>query len=714
MMEKIAFILIFLLAIVKTNAQEYEIRFAATGASSKVDVVKIENLTQRTITIISGASVLLIPATTSIEPIFEDNAHAMQIYPNPMIESSTIEFFATHLGKATLEISDITGKRISKIQNNILAAGKNFYKINGLRSGLYILRIYSQRYSYVGRLVSKNLIKSELNITYQGNINTTQFQSLKSAQVKNSMAYNFGDLLLFTGSSGALSTIIVDAPTENKTITFNFVECTDADGNNYPIVKIGTQMWMAKNLKTTKYNSGVEIPNITNNSEWGGLRTGAFCDYNNDKSYSNTYGHLYNWYSAADLGNIAPLGWHIPSDNEWKTLNSYLSDDKYVADQLKETGTDHWVSPNSSTTNITGFTGLPAGMRDSKGNYYLMGKVAYWWSSSEPDSFGAWLYGLQYDSGYSLIGYNGKMFGYSIRCILNEAPTLTTKSVNNITTTTAKSGGLVTSDGGAPVLARGVCWSLSPNPTIADTKTTDGEGIGSYTSSLTNLQPNTKYYLRAYLTNYLNTSYGNEVSFKTVVSDAVIAKDIDGNIYPTVTIGNQIWMAENLKTTKYRNGDPIPNITDDLAWPNLTSGALCNYLNNIENSNTYGLLYNWYAVIDNRNLAPKGWHIATNEEWATLFTYLGSSASEKIKESDTIHWVSPNTGATNETGFTALPGGGRLGGAFMYFGSAAYWWSATENSNTGEAYRISMGSYSGYTLSSRNKAWGYSIRCIKD
>jgi len=576
-MKKIGLTLIFLFTIILAIAQEYEIRFAATGASSKVDIVKVENLTQGTSTVIGGTSVLLIPSATRLDPIYKDNLDALQIYPNPMIESSAIEFFATHKGKATLEIADISGKRIFQIQNNVLAAGKNFYRISGLSRGIYIMRIYSDNYSYVGRLISKNLTKSELNITYQGNINTTQFQSFKSAQVENSVAYNAGDLLLFTGSSGALSTIVVDTPTENKTITFNFVDCTDADENNYPIVKIGTQTWMASNLKTTKYITGEEIPNITSNTEWGGLKTGAFCDYNNIEGNSNTYGHLYNWYAATDFRSIAPIGWHIPTDSEWETLNSYLSDDNYAADQLKETGTDHWVSPNSSATNVTGFTGLPAGMRDSKGNYGLMGKVAYWWSSSEPDSFGAWLYGLQYDNGYSTIGYNGKMFGYSIRCILNEAPVLTTKSVNNISSTTAKSGGIVTLDGGASILARGVCWSINPNPTVADAKTNDGEGIGSYTSSLTKLLPNTKYYLRAYVTNTLSTTYGNEVLFKTVESDSVTVKDIDGNIYATVTIGNQVWMAENLKTKKYRNGDPIPNITDDLNWPNINSGALCFY-----------------------------------------------------------------------------------------------------------------------------------------
>jgi uncharacterized protein (TIGR02145 family) len=711
------FIIVFMLifSIAKLNAQEYEIRFAGSGASSRVDRVKIENLTQGTSKIISGTSVLLVPSiNTGIDPISEGVAQTMRIYPNPMSESCTIEFFASNQGKITLEISDITGKKIIREENSTLAIGKHYFKVSGLISGIYILKIYSDEYLYVGHLISKCTNNSNLTINYQGLINKDHSTSLKSAQSEVSMAFRAGDLLLFTGTSGIYNTIIVESPAENKTITFNFVACTDADGNNYPIVQIGKQTWMAKNLKTTKYYSGNEIPNVTTNSIWGGLTTGAYCDYKNDKINSNTYGHLYNWYAATDKRNVAPIGWHVPTEKEWTDLISYLSDDFYAADQLKETGIKHWDSPNSSATNVTGFTGLPAGMRDSKGNYGLLGKVAYWWSSTDPDSFGAWLQGLQYDTGYSYQGYNGKMFGYSIRCLLNVAPTLSTKAVNNITTTTAMSGGKVTSDGGAPVIARGVCWSLNPNPTIADEKTIDGMGIGSFTSKLTMLKVNTTYYLRAYVTNYSNTYYGNEVSFRTVESDTLIVKDVDGNVYPTITIGNQIWMTENLRTTRYRNGDPIPNVTDGNEWSILTSGAFCNYENDIENFNTYGLLYNWYAVSDKHNITPDGWHIATSEEWTTLFNYLGGPgiAEGKLKESDTTHWDSPNTGATNATGFTALPGGSRIGGTFLYMGSAAYWWSATENSNAIEAFRINLST--GYTISSRNKAWGYSIRCIKD
>ena len=156
--------------------------------------------------------------------------------------------------------------------------------------------------------------------------------------------------------------------------------------------------------------------------------------------------------------------------------------------------------------------------------------------------------------------------------------------------------------------------------------------------------------------------------------------DID-DVDNYVTIGTQVWMVDNLKTTKFRNGDIIPNVTDKTAWKELKTGAWCYYDNNPANGAIYGKLYNWYAVNDPRGLAPKGWHIATDAEWTTLINYLGgeSVAGGKLKEIGLAHWASTNTGATNETGFSAVPGGCRdYHGTFYDIGGYGYWWSSTE------------------------------------
>ena len=206
-------------------------------------------------------------------------------------------------------------------------------------------------------------------------------------------------------------------------------------------------------------------------------------------------------------------------------------------------------------------------------------------------------------------------------------------------------------------------------------------------------------------------------SIKVEGTNTGTVTDIDGNVYHTVTIGTQTWMVENLKTTRYRNGDAIPNVTDGTAWGNLTTGAYCNYNNDANNATTYGRLYNWYTVSDNRNIAPTGWHVPTDAEFTTLTTYLGgeSIAGGKLKETGTTHWASPNGGATNETGFTALPGGYRhINGSFLYLGIWGMWWSSYEYSTT---YSWFLKIHYYYGEANRdwcNNEFGYSVRCVRD
>jgi uncharacterized protein (TIGR02145 family) len=200
--------------------------------------------------------------------------------------------------------------------------------------------------------------------------------------------------------------------------------------------------------------------------------------------------------------------------------------------------------------------------------------------------------------------------------------------------------------------------------------------------------------------------------------------DQDGNIYKTITIGSQTWMAENLRTTKFRNCDVIPEVTDSTAWINLSTGAYCNYQNtkSIDTIATFGRLYNWSAVTDNRKIAPSGWHVPTHDEWIILETYLVDSvAGIKLKESGNIHWKHFSLfEGTNETGFTALPGGYRfgIGGHYGFFnmGIEGGWWTVTEgDTNLVNAYHVTMGyswpSFGGCNCPKRD---GYSVRCVKD
>ena len=196
--------------------------------------------------------------------------------------------------------------------------------------------------------------------------------------------------------------------------------------------------------------------------------------------------------------------------------------------------------------------------------------------------------------------------------------------------------------------------------------------------------------------------------------------DNDGNTYNTVVIGTQTWMRENLKTTKYNDGTEIPNITDATSWAGLTSGAYCNYDNIPANSDTYGRLYNWYVVAPTNplNVCPTGWHVPSDLEWSTLNDYLGGAtiAGGKLKQTGTTLWSSPNTGATNETGFTALPGGHRYYAGYLFYnkGLIATWWSSTENGIPFAYYREIRWESSAFTRYGFEKGQGLSIRCVKD
>jgi uncharacterized protein (TIGR02145 family) len=324
----------------------------------------------------------------------------------------------------------------------------------------------------------------------------------------------------------------------------------------------------------------------------------------------------------------------------------------------------------------------------------------------------------------------GTAYGNEISFTTN--PKITTNPASIITQTTATSGGNITDDGGAAITSRGVCWASFTNPTIADNHTIDGTGTGDFSSNLTGLTINTRYYIRAYYTNSGGTTYGNEIFFATKGESGTVS-DIDGNTYPTIEIGTQTWMAESLKTTRFRNGDLIETTTP--TDKNISGESFPKYQwayeGNEVNVTEYGRLYTWYTVTDSRNICPTGWHVSTDEEWHTLVLYLDGStvlsspeskiAGGKLKETGTVHWTSPNQGATNESGFTARAGGFRASiGVYMFQKGDGNWWSSTESSTIRAWSRwiSSMGpgdkSISLIDREDEDKMYGMAVRCVME
>lgn len=333
------------------------------------------------------------------------------------------------------------------------------------------------------------------------------------------------------------------------------------------------------------------------------------------------YGYLYNWYAASDSRNIANTGWHLPSKSEYETLQSYLGGQAVAGGKMKETGFTYWASPNTGATNESKFNGRASGYRaNNTGGFSGNTQYLFMWTSTA------------YDSTYSV-----------------KANLVNTISNFGVNTTEHNRTGL----------------SIR---LIKDSTT---------------------------LTNGQSATYiGN-----------------DGKVYRTIYIGTQEWLADNLAETKYRNGGSITEVTYESSWVILTSGARCVFNNYESNMGTitygigkilreasvvytpikYGLLYNWWAATDSRNIAASGWHVPTGQELQALRTYLDGSgtpstntAGSKLKETGTVYWNSPNTGADNASGFNARGGGSRnySTGVFQNLKSNASFWTSTLSIST--------------------------------
>ena len=536
---------------------------------------------------------------------------------------------------------------------------------------------------------------------------------------------------------------------------------TDYDGNVYNTVQIGQQCWMKENLRTTHYSDGTGGGVVYTNPFNGG----------NDAPVS-TYGYRYSWsavmkYAASSSSNpsgvqgICPSGWHVPSNAEWTQLINYVnSNSQYwcgsssigIAKALaSKTGWEVWTSSgnctignNPSTNNATGFSALPAGPSG--------GEAAFWSATGSSVTNVATILSMSYSSQMVLTSEYPKTTPYSVRCLRNSCgchltlPNVTTNAVNTITFTTVSYSGDVTSGGGTTVSSRGVCWSTSQNPTIANSHTTDGSGAGVFNGILTGLTSGTTYYIRAYATNSVGTTYGNEMVFTTLdqasegqpCPNAATVTDYDGNTYNTVKIGDQCWMKENLRTKHYANGVSIPTgSTQSFTAPYYYDGYF--YNPNIPYTQ-FGYLYNWVAVMNGavssnanpsgvQGICPTGWHVPSDAEWTQLENYVsilhpcnGNSTNIAKSLSSTNGWNNSysatctpgNSSSTNNaTGFSAVPAGLYYGG-HNYGGESACFWSSTEyNSNYSFYRRLKYNSESVYRDDVPNND-GLSVRCVRN
>jgi uncharacterized protein (TIGR02145 family) len=398
---------------INAYSQNYLINFTGYGVTNVVNNVQVQNLTQNTTITLNGNDILQL-GSLGINDIADKKG--IMIYPNPMTNEAEISFFIKVSGEVDLTINDISGK-IVLISHNILKQGWHKYKIGGLNKGIYFINIKGIDFIYTNKIISINSIDEHPFIEHKNDITASNQKSTSSTIF---MSYSIGDRLLFKGISGNYSTIITDIPNSNKTISFNFISCTDADNNNYPIVQIANQFWMAENLKTTKYNNGNTI-GTTNpiNKDISNELSPKYQWLYNDNQSNIEYGRLYTWYAVTDNRNVCPIGWHLPSSNELDNLAGNIGGVLTAGKKLKEVGIFHWMGSNLESTNEYGFTALPGGIRFFDGSFNTIMFYGEWWSSTTDPDYINYAYGrsISYNQNNLLNNSMDKKYGRSVRCL---------------------------------------------------------------------------------------------------------------------------------------------------------------------------------------------------------------------------------------------------------------------------------------------------------
>lgn len=555
-------------------------RHANTGAYLQLSRVEITNQTR------GWTEELIYPDTISVLVVgtgIGDNTPVefglSQNTPNPFSGTTYVNLTLPEGGAVTLEACDVNGRVVISRSFVSMQPGTHVLRVNLAAAGVYLLTARQSGKVSTVRMVNQR----------SGGENSMEIVGLRDIpQTKGDIDHPFayGDSMIYKGYTmipGQELESEVVAQTQNQpetiilyfsaTTLFDGQPCpgaatvTDYDNNTYNTVQIGGQCWMKENLRTTHYADGTTV-------------TSRYAP-NNDENNVATYGYLYNWYAvmhgaAASSANpsgvqgICPAGWHMPSCAEWTQLTTYVHDNGY---QCSNCNASNWwmnvdciakalaaqtgwpsysydacaVGYDLSTNNATGFNALPAGFYC--GAYYY-GQTAYFWSTSQYDGGNAYFRTFDYCANYVSRNYIYKSEGYSVRCVRGAVitlPTVTTDIVGAVTDSTATCGGTVTADGNAAVTMRGVCWDTLPDPTVSNSHTVDGIGLGVFNSSMTGLTSGTIYYVRAYATNSAGTAYGALRTFTTKIS--VNTSPVNDITATTVICGGTVNSAGNAEVT---------------------------------------------------------------------------------------------------------------------------------------------------------------------
>ncbi|RQW10752.1 T9SS C-terminal target domain-containing protein [candidate division KSB1 bacterium] len=367
-----------------------------------------------------GQFVILIQ--TGVEkdfPAKTSDFHLLQNYPNPFNPSTVIGYEISQPSHVTIQVYSVLGRKVKTLLDDFQnSSGQVIWRGTddegqGVSAGVYV---YSLEVNGSRMVRKMTLVDGHHN---QRTINSTH--ATASAPLGNGGLHkDAGDMYTVRINGENIETWEQRdlTLTENLVLNISVIRTvTDVWGNIYRTVKIGNQWWMAEDLKVISYRNGEAMPNVTDANVWASLATGAWCVYNNSPANFSTYGLLYNWYAVNDVRNIAPAHWHVPTDAEWQILIDYLGGDAVAGGKMKEAGTAHWGSPNIGAANESGFFALPGGYRNSTGQFSNLGSDAYFWSSTESNSYTAWCWALNNNSSSIERANHPKVNGFSIRCV---------------------------------------------------------------------------------------------------------------------------------------------------------------------------------------------------------------------------------------------------------------------------------------------------------
>ncbi|HPG74140.1 MAG TPA: FISUMP domain-containing protein, partial [Bacteroidales bacterium] len=390
------------------NSQNLSVHFEAHGESSAIDSIHITNITHNTSISIGGNDLLelVFPAQNRL---MQQSDKSILVFPNPSSDICYLECKVLYPGEALISVFDITGKTIHQSTRE-LEKGIHQFSFNNLPAGLYQVSIQSAHYCYHAKMVSNSATHTGFSVDYLGFAPLCEpEQDLIAQKVLHEFVYSFGDILLFRAVSSqgyiTINTLKIQASDTTDSIyefnvDFGFMSCKDVDDKMYSIVKIGDRYWMAENLHSVRYSDSTDIIGIEDAGEWINTQAGAFSNYGNNETNFESFGRLYNWYAATNTRGICPTGWRMPTDDDFKEMERSLGMTHIQTDEvgwrgmaegcyLKEHTGLTW-SQTGDDINLSGFSALPAGMRNFTGSFFYETKNAVWWTASEANSLNAW------------------------------------------------------------------------------------------------------------------------------------------------------------------------------------------------------------------------------------------------------------------------------------------------------------------------------------